>query len=151
LRPEYIEAIDAVRWGWSFWIAFWLPAAIIWLATFSRPIPEAENRVAVGCGFFALACFLCWIFIVMHGNLIQSAKERHMETQAEMDDFTTDTWHLNASVTAVPIAVIYCGLNLAFAAVVRNVLQWTARCVRRILKAEDPAEKGRELTRPGNE
>lgn len=58
----------------------------------------------------------------MHGNRIQGAKERQMQTDAEMEDWSSDTWHSFAPITAMPVALVYCSLNLLGAGVVRGTI-----------------------------
>ncbi len=45
MRPEYIEAVDAVRNGWSFWIIYILPALVIWISMFIRPFRPLRFRI----------------------------------------------------------------------------------------------------------
>jgi hypothetical protein len=130
LRPEYVDAVDAVRLGWTLWLTLILPAAIIWTTVLARPLTSSNRRAAIGCGAFALACFLFWILTITHGNRIQSTKELHMETDAEMDDWASDTWHSLAPFTAVPISVIYCTVHMVGAFIVQGFTRLLMRLVR---------------------
>ena len=128
MSPEYVDAVDAVRWGWSFCIVFALPALLIWSTTLFRFLPTVERRFFIGCVVFGVACFSCWFLVVFHANHIQSAKKRNMKNDEEMRDFTSDTWKVFAPVTAIPFAVLYCGINQAAA----SLLWFLVALIRRL-------------------
>ena len=147
MRPEYTQAVDAVRWGWSLWLVFLLPAGILWGATFWRPIAMRANRLAVGCGALLFAVGVFWFLVLWHGERIQWTKERNMETDAEQRDWTSDTWHQFAPITAIPAAVIYCVINLAVAQSIRVLCEWIGR---RRAHASEPAALPMQRTEDGN-
>lgn len=135
LPPEYIDAVDAVRWGWTLWIAYLFPAGIVRGAILAHPFPAVKNRFAVGSGAFALACCLLWFLVIMHGNGIQSTKELNMTMDAEVNDWASDTWHSFAPFTVIPASVIYCSVNLAVAALVRSIWNLVVRFLGRDVRA----------------
>jgi hypothetical protein len=70
-----------------------------------------------------------------------------MTTDAELDDWASDTWHSFAPITAVPVSVVYCALNLALAAFVRGVWHLIARLLGR-RSITQPAPFGNDLPIP---
>ncbi len=49
MRPEYLEGVDAVRWGWSYWLMIIVPATLIWLSALAWLQPWlVEKRLRAG-------------------------------------------------------------------------------------------------------
>lgn len=105
MRPEYIDAVNAVRQGYSLWLPF-LPALLIWYAAI---------RWKRGFLLFFIAWAGSWLLLVNHSNAIQSAKERYKQTAEELTDWSSDTWNSFAPITAVPYTLVYCLGNAALA------------------------------------
>jgi hypothetical protein len=129
MRPEYEQAVNAVRWGWSLWIVFAIPSAIIWGASFSSLIWTQKRSFGIGCATFAIACFVFWLATILHGGHIQDTKKRLMQTEEERRDWSTDTWRVMAPFTAVPVAVVYCALNSAVAGIFHAIIVWLLRII----------------------
>ena len=127
MRPEYIDAVDAVRFGWSLWLTLLLPAAIIWYAVLARPFPKVEDRAAIGCGGVAVGCILFWSLFLVHVERVQSAKEFHMQTETEQRDFGADVGVTFAPATAILAAAIYCMINLVAANLMYAIVGWFSR------------------------
>lgn len=122
MRPEYIEAVNAVRTGWSFWIIWILPACVIWLSMLLRPFRPHRYRIIILCGTFILANILFWYYAVSHTERIQSAKYANMQTEAEKQDWSADTWRVFAPIIAIPWSLAYCTINLAAAGLIRLLI-----------------------------
>jgi hypothetical protein len=122
MRPEYIEAVNAVRTGWSFWIIWILPACVIWFSMLVRPLRPHCYGIVIICGAFVLAIFLFWYFAVSHAERIQSAKEANMQTEAERQDWASDTWRVFAPLFAIPYSLVYCTINLITAGLIRLLI-----------------------------
>lgn len=122
MRPEYIDAVNAVRTGWSFWIIWILPACVIWFSMLLRPFRPHRYRVMIICGAFVLASFLFWYCYASYAERIQSAKEANMQTEAERQDWTADTWRVFAPISAIPWSLAYCTINLAVAGLIRLLI-----------------------------
>lgn len=118
MRPEYVEAVDSVRWGWSFWLMVVVPAGLIWLSAL-----QAKEGCFFSAAGFGAALVACWFLMVFHTNHIQATKERLMVTEAEGDDFASDTWNTFAPFTAVPYSIVYCSLNALLAYGVISILR----------------------------
>ena len=117
MRPEYIDAVDAVRNGNSLWLPF-LPAILIWYATIRWKHGVIMFFIAWGCS---------WFLLVQHSNAIQAAKDTQKQTEEEFEDWSSDTWNTFASVTAVPYSLIYCLLHAAVACTVIGAGRGTFR------------------------
>jgi NADH:ubiquinone oxidoreductase subunit 5 (subunit L)/multisubunit Na+/H+ antiporter MnhA subunit len=138
MRPEYIEAIDAVRWGWSLRICFAVPTLIIWLGfLFSNPT-SSKRQIVIQLGVFLVACLSQWALIVFHANHIQSTKYHWMQTPEEEADWSSDTWRVFAPITSIPFVIVYCTANLVAAGSLRATWSWFAR--RRLLLQENRPE-----------
>lgn len=138
MRPEYIEAIDAVRWGWSLRICFAVPTLIIWLGIlFSNPTLN-KRQIVIQLGVFLFACLSQWALIVFHANHIQSTKYQWMQTPEEEADWASDLWNVLAPFTSIPIVIVYCTANLVAAGFLRGTWSWLAR--RRLLLQEKRPE-----------
>jgi len=122
MRPEYVQAVDAVRNGWSFWIIWILPACVIWISMLFRPFRRHRYRIAIVLGAFVLANFLFWYCTVSHAERIQLAKRANMQTAAEQNDWTSDTWRVFAPIFAIQPALAYCTINLAAAWLIRSLI-----------------------------
>jgi hypothetical protein len=118
MRPEYIDAVNAVRWGWSLWAVFVVPATLLWTTAFFR-----RRLLAVRAASFFAACFLFWAIVIFHVNHIQNTKYNHMQTVAEEEDWSRDTWKVFAPITAIPYAIVYCTINAALAYLVARVFR----------------------------
>ncbi len=116
MRPEYIEAVDAVRWGWSFWATFGLPLLIIWSTVLFRPVPPLPKRHIIIASGFSAGCILFWVLTLTHLELVQHAKSVHMQTNEERRDFSGDNPF--APLAAIPVSGIYCFINLVAASFV---------------------------------
>lgn len=119
MRPEYIEAVNAVRTGWSYWIIWILPACLIWLPMLIRPFRPHRYRIAIVCGGFVLANYLFLHCVTSHAQRIQSAKHANMQTEEERRDWSSDTWRVFAPIAAIPWSLAYCTINLAAAGLIR--------------------------------
>lgn len=127
MRPEYVEAVDAVRFGGFLWLIFLLPAAIIWYAVLTRSVPNVGGRVVLGYSGFPLACIVFWGLAAFHVNHIQSTKLSHAITDAEFIDYSSDTWATFAPVTVIPVALVFCMVNLIFANLALAIIKWCYR------------------------
>lgn len=110
MRQEYVDAVNAVRWGWSLWAIAVVPALLIWGTAFVR-----RRRWGVRAACFVVACVLFWGLAVFHANHIQYAKHANMWTVAEQMDWTSDTWRVFAPITAIPWALAFCLINAVVA------------------------------------
>lgn len=127
MRPEYIEAVNAVCNGCSHWIIYILPTCLIWFSMLFRPFRPYRHRIALVFGVFVLSCFLYWYCVIFHANHIQAAKQANMQTQEEIQDWTADTWRVFAPIFAIPASLKYCTINLAAAGFLRLLLQRTSK------------------------
>ena len=97
-RPEYVEALDAARWGW------------LWYATLAVPflllIPAAVKR-KFGCLAFPAAYVLTWLVFNIHVQNYWAAKKANAVTDAEWADVTGDTARVFAGATTIPYVVVY--------------------------------------------
>jgi hypothetical protein len=130
VRSEYVDAVNAVRWGWSLWLALLAPAVLIWSHALSR-----RRSCAASISRFLVAVIAFYELGVIHSNRIQTAKLAYMQTDAEQQDWGTDTWHVYAPVFLVPYGLVYCSLHTSAAFGVAAILN----CVRRRRPAR-PAE-----------
>jgi hypothetical protein len=119
MPSEYIEAVNAVRGGWAYWIIFILPACLIWLSMLIWPFRPRRFRKTILTLTFLLACYIYADRIIYYAERIQDAKEANMKTEAEIQDWSSDTWRVFAKLTALPIAFIYCTCNLIVSGLVR--------------------------------
>ena len=98
LRPEYVEALNAAKWGW------------LWCATLAVPflllIPAAAKR-KFGCLAFPTAYFLTWLVFNIHIQNYWAAKKANAVTDAEWADVTADTGRVFAGVTTIPYVLVY--------------------------------------------
>ena len=116
MRPEYIDAVQSVEWGWSFWTIFLLPVFLIWSSVLYRPLKALPRRGSIiAAGFFA-GCFLFWVFTLIHLELVQNCKGDNMQTSEERRDYSADNPF--APMAAIPIAAVYCTINLVAASLV---------------------------------
>jgi hypothetical protein len=129
MRPEYIEAVDAVRWGWSLWATFLVPTAIIWFGTIR--CRQGSSRWL----FYLAAVVAFWAFGVFHANSLQHAKFANMQTDAESDDWSADTWKVFAPISAAVYAAVYCALNVVAAMLVVVPARWWLQRRRRMSHA----------------
>lgn len=106
MRPEYIDTLNSVRWGPSLWLVFVVPAVIIWYATFKK---------SHWLRFYVISVTVCWLLCVVQAYRVQSTKERHAVTAAEMQDMTADTWFLFAPFSALLGSIVYITLQATLA------------------------------------
>ena len=122
-RPEYVQALDAAR--WNFW---WYVAAVIPILLL---VPAAAKR-RLGCLAFPLAYFLSWVAFCCAVEYYWTTKEQHAATGAEWADVTADTGRLFGPVlVGVPLVVIYVSL-------VAGLIYATAAIVRRLGRQPEP-------------
>lgn len=115
MRPEYLEAVRNASWGASFWVVWIAPACVIWATTgFYRTRAPAQRSLKLLIGFL-VAAVLCWFLALRHLHDVQSVKERHMETEEEMRDWSSDAALSLAPVTLVPVVAVYCAVHLLVA------------------------------------
>jgi hypothetical protein len=119
MRNEYIEAVNAVRGGWTYWIIFVLPACLIWLTMLLRPFRPHRYLKTILTLTFLLACYIYADRTIYYVERIQHTKEANMKTEAEIQDWSSDTWRVFAKLTAMPIALFFCTCNLIAAGLVR--------------------------------
>ena len=127
MRPEYIEAVDAVSTGWSYWLVFILPACVIWFSMLFRPFRSYRYQALLVCAAFAFACILFLVGVCFHGDRIQSAKKANMQTASEKLDWTGDTGRVFAPIIAIPQSFVYCIVNLVSAGVFRLMINHIRR------------------------
>lgn len=112
MSPAYLHAVEAVRWGPGVWAILILPAVAIWssaiLAAGLFHEPQPRHAFAAGYLTFPLAFVLFWGLYVTHAQRIQDTKLRHMRSDAEWQDWSSDTWRVFAPIVAVPAGLIYC-------------------------------------------
>ena len=120
MRPEYKYAVEAVRWGWSLWSVFLLPACLIWYFMFFRLLPKLKQRVAIGGVVFVVASGMFWMLIWFHANRVLATKYAHMRTEVEARDWADDSLSVFARFAAIPVGMAYCGLNFLIAWLVRS-------------------------------
>jgi hypothetical protein len=121
MRSEYIEAVDAVRWGWSLWVTFLVPAAIVWIGAIYCRRPSSRWL----CYLAAVIAF--WAFAVFHANHLQQAKEVNAEADAEWADWSSDVWKVFAPISSAVYAVVYCALHVFAAILVIVPTRWCHR------------------------
>ena len=109
MRPEYLDAVDAVRWGWSYWLALAVPAGLIWFSAY---------RQRAGCILFVAACLVGWCLSFYHIEHLWDTKGQLAQTEAEREDFTSDVSRVFAPVNLVPYVLRYCCLHAAVSQVV---------------------------------
>jgi hypothetical protein len=120
MRPEYEQAVDAVRGGWSYWLIFVVPAILIWFS-----VIRGRARLKFFIGAWILGGSL-WIF---HVERLQGTKERLMQTDAEIEDWNSDTGLALGKAYMLPYMLGYCGLHLvASIATVYAFRRITRRC-----------------------
>ena len=74
-----------------------------------------------------------------------------MTTDAEMDDWASDAWHSFAPITAAPLSVVYCALNLTLAAFVRGIWHLVSYlCGRRTINHSPPESTDLQVPEDGN-
>jgi hypothetical protein len=130
MRPEYIEAVDAVSTGWSYWLVFILPACVIWFSMLFRPFRSYRYQKLLVCSVFVLACILYVVGVCFHVNRIQAAKAENMQTESEQQDWWGDTGRVFAPIIAIPHSFVYCIVNLVSAGVFRLMLNHIRRARR---------------------
>jgi len=130
MRPEYIEAVDAVRTGWSSWIVWILPVCVVWASVLFRPFRAYRRQKLLVFGAFILANYLYLEGVCLHANRIQSAKKQNMQTQAERKDWSSDTWRVFGPIFAIGPSVGWCTLNLISAGVFRLMINRIRRISR---------------------
>jgi hypothetical protein len=118
MRLEYIEAVDAVRWGWLGWFQLAAPAVLIWLLVFRYTWKPFRVALVVA------SCVLSSKLMVLHSNSIQHAKKIHASTDVEWRDVARDTWNTMAPGTSIIWSIIYCGLLYGAANATRAVVDW---------------------------
>lgn len=111
MRPEYLEGVEAARWGWSYWLMTILPPAMIWLSTVVWFLPRRFER-GIGFGKYSVpvvvnaacvqALICCWALIVFWANYVQWVKGRLAQTPDEGMDYSADT-----AVTFVPVTAVF--------------------------------------------
>lgn len=117
MRPEYIEAVEAARWGWSYWLMTIVPPAMIWLSAVVWFLPQ-HMECGVGLGKFSVpfiisatfvhALVLSWALILFWVNYVEWVKGRLAQTPDEWMDWSADTHVVFAPVTAVFYAIYAC-------------------------------------------
>ncbi len=146
MRPEYIEAVNAAQRGWSYWLIWTLPAALIWLSALAWLLPQrVEHRLALGkysvpvlvnvtC---IIAMLICWMLIVFHVNHVQWVKHRLAEMPEEWVEYSADTPVTFAPITGAFYAFGYCILQ----AVPANAIGFIAgRFVGRLKRRTPPSD-----------
>lgn len=118
MRAEYVQAIDDVRWGISFWPILIIPAGLLWYAAFGRRI---------GCLYFAAAWTICWLLFVIHADHIQSTKLRLAVTAEERWDVDNDTWFVYVGGTAIFYSLVYVTANARLAHIVASGGRWLSK------------------------
>ena len=98
IRPEYVEALNAARWNYWWYVAAAIPALLL--------VPAALTR-KLGCLAFPAAYFLSWLALNFAVQHYWAAKEANAVTDAEWADVTADTAQLYAGVTTIPYAFVY--------------------------------------------
>jgi hypothetical protein len=132
MRPEYIEAVEAVRGGWAYWLIYILPAFVIWSSMFLtmlfRSLRPLRCQILIICGAFILACYLyleCHKFYI---NRIWDTKEANMQTEEERLDWSGDVGRVFTLAFAPWTSFCYCTINLILAGMIRLLIL----CSRRI-------------------
>jgi len=114
IRPEYIEAVNSVKFGVGLYLTILLPALLIIGAFlvnrfFVTNVGTAQRTLALFTVTMAAAIvslFMCFV----HFSRIQSAKQVAMVTDAEIADFADDTWSTFGMLPVGGIILVYCGL-----------------------------------------
>lgn len=111
MRPEYQAAVEAVRFGWSFWIIWIIPALMIWGTLLLPTFMPRWMKIGIGVVVFGIAfvTFLCLTVFQLHR--LQSTRERLAKTWREEVDVADDTGRLMAPFRAIPYGVVYCGAH----------------------------------------
>jgi hypothetical protein len=140
MRPEYESAVNAVRFGWSLWIVFIIPALMIWMTLLQPSSMSLGKKIAAGCIVFAIAVVTFWCLTLYQGHRLQSTKVRLAKTWREGVDVDSDTWRVMAPIVAIPYGVVYCGGHLL--GVIATALVWrgVAYLLRRKRIAKDRHE-----------
>lgn len=111
MRPEYQAAVEAVRFGWSFWTIWIIPALMIWVTLLLPTSMPRWMKIGIGVVVFGIAfvTFLC--LTVFHLHRLQSTRERLAKTWREEVDVADDTGRLMAPFRAIPYGFVYCGAH----------------------------------------
>ena len=97
-RPEYVDALNAAKWGWLWYATLVVPLVVL--------IPAAVKR-KFGCLAFPAAYFLTWLVFNIHVQNYWAAKEANAVADAEWADVTADTARVFAGATTIPYVVVY--------------------------------------------
>ena len=127
MRPEYVEAVNAVRWGFTLWIVFIVPTLLIGGLFVVTPISRAQPQWTHLLVIFAAAVFTSWLLTLLHVEYLQATKFANAQTTAEQEDWASDTWRVFAPVTSIPYTVGFCSLVFLTAWVARLIIVGLAR------------------------
>ena len=108
-----------MRTGCSLWLIFILPAAIVWWTAYRGR--DQLPRVLV-------AAIVGWGLYVYHIDRVWDLKASLMQTDAEMDDWSSDTSRVVGKVLMGPLMLVYCCIH---AAVARGMIDIQRRCLNR--------------------
>lgn len=101
-RPEYVNALDAARWNFWWYVAGAIPLLLL--------IPAAVKR-RFGCLAFPLSYALSWVAFFCAVQYYWSVKMALAQTDAELSDATADTARLfGPFLVGVPLVLIYVSL-----------------------------------------
>ena len=101
-RPEYVQALEAARWNFWWYVAGAVPLLLL--------IPAAAKR-RFGCIAFPLSFASCWIAFFCAVQYYWDVKMELAETDAEISDATADTARLfGPFLVGVPLVLVYVAL-----------------------------------------
>ena len=97
-RPEYVEALNAARWNYWWYITLAIPFLLL--------VPAAAKR-KFGCLVIPPTYFLTWLAFNLCIQHYWAAKKINAVTEAEWEDVTADTGRLFAGISTIPYVFVY--------------------------------------------
>lgn len=110
-RPEYVEALNAARWGWLWYVTLAVPFLLL--------TPSIVKR-KYGSMPFPAAYFLTWLAFNLHIQNYWAVKKANVGASDEWADVTA---RLFASVTTIPYVFVYVSLVGAVLYGVTRIMQ----------------------------
>lgn len=121
-RPEYLEAVAASR--WNLWlIPLFLSVPLLLLV----PVLRRWHWAVIG-GLALAGAVATWFSLFAYSETIWKTMEAHAQTNAEIDDVTSDTGRVfGPFLLGIPFALFYAatwwGISLAIRAIVKRYRQ----------------------------
>ena len=96
-RPEYVEALDAARWNYWWYLSLAIPFLLL--------VPAAVKR-KFGCLAISATYFLTWLTLNLCIQHYWAAKKINAVTEAEWADVTADTGRVFAGISTIPYVFV---------------------------------------------